>query len=780
MIPAVLKIYADDESLLEYERTKSGNHCVGMDSISVRLMLMLRRNDMQMPDNYYEGICEEEFAGIDSISQLMLKIPQRIAHKYILRKGEELRVKGELFSEWMDVIVEVPPSLFIAASLLEVFHTQDAIDGIKKFTELYLKPFSHTSLLSPYLPDFDYWIKNIEGLEDLHIHLNGSTETDIIWRYMLAHPYESAKLIDEKAHKRELKKLAAITTPNFNSEQFLCRLQEAVTLRINMVRVISRRLLPKGAEVDQLHHIWGNWGTQSNYGPMVDEILFYLYTLNELRWGENDDFASLFHHYLLIKGVIHRMVVMQHQQWGFEQFQSITIAPLRDGVERNYQRRFLQLTGTGCYPVWALMEGRFSPKKDVYENQKIINLIEKGWNKAQTILNNEGKDISHSQIALVAHFIKEPETTRSKKTFIRHSQLRNSLFAKAVALARTLKNPHYAKLVCGIDAAASELDAGAEVFAPAFRYLRIKGVEHFTYHVGEDFRHLVSGLRAIVEAIAFLGLQRGDRLGHCVAVGIEPSLWVKRIHEQCFMSQGELLDDLVFVWDLIRKEHNQILGTAQLGIESKIQELCHEIYGANYTPLELVKAWNLRKYDPYDYMNDMTTCSHYFRLEKGAERQEVEKFYRDKKLYDIMRKYHASTICPDFKQCRVNYDKKIMVHVGEILSIEQMKEIQCIVLGYIAAKGLVIETLPSSNLRIGYYKTMDEYHLTRWVAEDEGVLMPPVVIGTDDPGIFMTNIYNEYARVFCHFHEKNISVVDGMDKIKRIHETSKIYHFLQK
>ena len=145
-----------------------------------------------------------------------------------------------------------------------------------------------------------------------------------------------------------------------------------------------------------------------------------------------------------------------------------------------------------------------------------------------------------------------------------------------------------------------------------------------------------------------------------------------------------------------------------------------------------------------------------------------------------MRKYHASTICPDYKQCRVNYDKKIKVHVGELLSIEQMKEIQCILLGYITARGLVIETLPSSNLRIGYYKTMDEYHLTRWVVEGDGALMPPVVIGTDDPGIFMTNIYNEYARVFCHFQEKSISVVDGMDKIKRIHETSKIYHFLQK
>ena len=72
------------------------------------------------------------------------------------------------------------------------------------------------------------------------------------------------------------------------------------------------------------------------------------------------------------------------------------------------------------------------------------------------------------------------------------------------------------------------------------------------------------------------------------------------------------------------------------------------------------------------------------------------------------------------------------------------------------------------------------YHLTRWVAEDDGSLVPPVVIGTDDPGIFMTNIYNEYARVFCHLQGKNISVIDGIDIIKRIHETSRIYHFLQK
>lgn len=777
MIPAILKIYSDNESLMEYERSMSVNHCVSMDNISVRLMLMLRRSDMQMPDNYYEGICEEELSGIKSLSDLMLQVPLRIARKYILMKDRMLRVKGELFSEWMDVIVDVPPSLFIAAALLDEFHQQDTGPGTLRFAKQYLKPFEHTSLLPPFIPEFDYWINRAEGLEDLHIHLNGSTETDIVWRYILAHPYESTKLMKEKFQMRAVRKLTTIVTPNFNPKQFLDRLQEALRIKREMVRIISSHLLPGGSKLDELHHIWDDWSAQSHYGPMIDEILLYIYALNELRWGSDDYFASLFHHYLLIKGVVHRMVVMQHEQCGFEQFQSITTTPARNGVERDYLRRFLQLAGNGEHPVWSLMEGRFSPQDDVVKNQVLIRKIESGWEKSKDILEKEGRYAHNSKLALVAHFIKEPESNKSKKTFIRHSQLRNRLFRRAVALAEIRKNPHFAKLICGIDAAGSELDAGPEVFAPAFKYLRIKGVKHFTYHVGEDFRHLVSGLRAIAEAIQFLGLQRGDRLGHCVAVGIDPDLWMRRIKGECYLSQGEFLDDLVFVWDLIRNGYGKNLCNVQLGIESRIQELCHEIYSANYSPLELSKAWRMRKYDPYYYMNKYTTCSKYFKLEKGEEREEVESKFEDQTLSVLMQKYHASSEDTFYRNCRINYDKKIKVRVGEILSVELLKEIQSILLRDIVRKEIVIEALPSSNLRIGYYKTMEEYHLTKWVNGEFDDSLPPIVLGTDDPGVFMTNIYNEYARVFCHLKNRTNSLMDKMGIISRIYETSKIYHF---
>ena len=52
------------------------------------------------------------------------------------------------------------------------------------------------------------------------------------------------------------------------------------------------------------------------------------------------------------------------------------------------------------------------------------------------------------------------------------------------------------------------------------RYER-KGRLYATYHVGEDFLDIADGLRAIDEAILFCGLERGSRLGHALALGID-------------------------------------------------------------------------------------------------------------------------------------------------------------------------------------------------------------------------------------------------------------------
>ena len=92
--------------------------------------------------------------------------------------------------------------------------------------------------------------------------------------------------------------------------------------------------------------------------------------------------------------------------------------------------------------------------------------------------------------------------------------------------------------VRGIDTCASELDCRPEVYAQIYRYLsdiivqdKNSGILEtgnqkrklkMTYHAGEDFLDLTDGLRAIDEVIRFCGLHRGSRIGHALALGLDP------------------------------------------------------------------------------------------------------------------------------------------------------------------------------------------------------------------------------------------------------------------
>lgn len=71
-------------------------------------------------------------------------------------------------------------------------------------------------------------------------------------------------------------------------------------------------------------------------------------------------------------------------------------------------------------------------------------------------------------------------------------------------------------------------------------------------------------------------------------------------------------------------------------------------------------------------------------------------------------------------------------------------------------KHIALEVLPTSNVRISYYRRYSEHHIHRWLKPD-AASRPSVVIGSDDLGIFSTNIFNEYAHVFISAHNKRSS-----------------------
>lgn len=93
-------------------------------------------------------------------------------------------------------------------------------------------------------------------------------------------------------------------------------------------------------------------------------------------------------------------------------------------------------------------------------------------------------------------------------------------------------------------------------FATEFRYVRErvkknirKGISSeigITYHVGEDFLGIADGLRAIHEAIRFLKLVKGDRLGHAIVLGIEPISYY-RLKRNIFLTKQDYLDNVVWL-----------------------------------------------------------------------------------------------------------------------------------------------------------------------------------------------------------------------------------------
>lgn len=54
-----------------------------------------------------------------------------------------------------------------------------------------------------------------------------------------------------------------------------------------------------------------------------------------------------------------------------------------------------------------------------------------------------------------------------------------------------------------------------------------------TYHVGEEWKDVADGLRAIDEAILFLNMGNGDRLGHATVLGIDIEDWYQKKIMKC-------------------------------------------------------------------------------------------------------------------------------------------------------------------------------------------------------------------------------------------------------
>ena len=274
-------------------------------------------------------------------------------------------------------------------------------------------------------------------------------------------------------------------------------------------------------------------------------------------------------------------------------------------------------------------------------------------------------------------------------------------------------------------------------------------MRHFTFHAGEDFFHILSGLRAIYEAMEFLGLQAGDRIGHATATGVDVRVWRENIGERIWMRLEDCLDDLVFAYHLIAIEKERSLEYLLPKIALRIEEYAAQIYPYAYNVSEMIEAWLKRKEDPLSFANDQPS-----------------------RVEQIWQFYHS-------KEGREKGKRIILVDAYDILGEQELIYLQKLLLKVMHHRQIVIETLPTSNVVIGHHHSFSTYHLYNWYKwSKEGEKIPAIVVGTDDAGIFATNIYNEYCHIYCMLvFDKGLSPFKAMDYIERLVHNAKVYVF---
>lgn len=742
MVGFCIRQLMNDRILLD--KFRSGEVVTPKDILR-RLVLCERSYHPEINDNLLQKAAAHYVIKEDSHSAFFTEGLQTLAWELLVQEDDHLRVKKEMMGIWQETLTYCSPLLLLAAWSTNPDKGSFVDKGI-----------INTALVPP--SDLISLLGDVK-LYDQHFHLNGSTELDVLWQDALLFP-EKYRVDFDQALKNNLvvEHVEQIYPKLSDSTELFLLLREARSIRWYIVHYLlktpsssSNAYLKVTPAIDftnyqdkEKHPLARNPDLYSTISLteaksfLQNEYWMYVLIFRQLYkrggYSEGAELAKWFHYYLLILGLMNKMVVQQSDQYGFRQFQKITVNELRNNSEKDYRDRFQQMLtidGDIAKSHVRRLEGRFAPKEDSCKLFRLLQNIHKGI---------EGIKSNAITCALTAHFIKRPLDEFDQ---MRYDKVRHSLWNSCIALDSLLSDPNACKSlhleehpVVAIDAAASEFDTPPEVFAPIFRFLRSRHNRlQFTYHAGEDYYHPLSGLRAIYEAITFFDYREYDRIGHATALGITPSLWFHRMPHSLYLAKEEWIDDLLFCLHILELQPSALYD--------EIVQLIERLSGGKDVGL-LTQAWLARCWDPdcLDFTNS---------LDIDPYRREEFSNFNDQALSEDIK-----AVLKEHWQMKhfAGLNEPVLVDAS-VISADVIEKVQQKLMDLICSKGIFLETLPTSNLRISIYKSFAEHHIKNWIDGNAIQDKPHVVIGTDDPGIFATNIVYEYSHVAQLYGEKN-------------------------
>lgn len=493
----------------------------------------------------------------------------------------------------------------------------------------------------------------------------------------------------------------------------------------------------------------------------------------------------VFYIYLLLKSHIRSELVQVNQQVGFRNFHDYDNrkALLWNEYPEYWNEDYRQTVNANIQEQGlSSMEGRLTPGSTALQNVKRIHEIDRAsrfydatdfshrwrmsrWTVASG-MKNEARQSSHFY---VLHFPKESEPKQSKQHMLspdcRHAEFRRNLRKKAIELAKALSNNDYlCERVRGIDACSFELRCRPEVFGNAFRFLRSFPVKHYrlypisshepmlsvTYHVGEDFLDIADGLRAVDEAVRFLEMKRGERIGHATVLGVDPASHYETKNRQIIASKQELLDMCVWIYFRSGELGVEVPLILRQEILRRANALFYDIYrkraqSGSISLEEYYYSMLLRGDNPYCYEKGGYTKA------RITDPYDMYSITEDQTVARLRRQENISELCFLYHFCFGAKEEGARTQTLEVSDdyIRLMGQLQKAMRRYVNDKGIRIECNPSSNVLIGTFGSYHKHPILSFYNEGLGGehsdIQMHVSINTDDPGVFDTSLTFEYA-----------------------------------
>ena len=737
---------------------------------------------------------------------------RRIAEDHLNRR-EAYYIKPDRFEDWRRQMHALDEDIPAIASLADHSSTPEDNTAV----EVLFEPWP-TFMRGD---DPQLYRELEQGIGCLHLHLSGAYPAPYYWVGLMNGRFDETAVL----RRPNLPDYLRGYRKSEDIERVVAAVATARLIRWNLFQIfrksISLESLPEGLEqalkvepsqkefeaylksqaedfLDYAMSVAGK-GRLALCPSLLGERWFLLRALREVpRSGKHaHELSRWVWAYLTAKNAFLSLVQQVEGTAGFDYFEH-TFRMMRWNTQKEQVRcaeeigRFLQESGSV-----VRLELMVAPQESTGGYRQLSTMADKIQKVMDERLSATARQV-HGKVrtGMIVHFIKdygerlnERENSAGNAYKIYHYGTRDKCLQELEVLVQYTNSESREGTgsvpIIAVDTANRELYCPPEIFAEIYEIARRKlryrkplggekGVGYgvpvrATYHVGEDFSSLMTGLRRVFEAVYFLQMLPGDRLGHASALGLDPEFWVNQ-HSTLELPLIDLLDDALFERYLLRRVDLDTDGSirARLSdLERTIEGYAIDIFGEVVPAGILERAWlmrgDVRRSNTQVAYSDEESIPSWVQLQGemlNVFGEAIAPHAAIPTIRTLMDGVGGADINPkDFPSDSTTrvlgeylYDRHCIrrfirtVSVTTTASVVHLRRVQSILRGIISEQGLVIESNPSSNWLISGTDRHALVPAVQWVRNFPEV---PVTLNPDDPAVFATSIENEYFFVYA-------------------------------